>query len=71
MAGGVTGWDLYSTLAQQAQYEDFYRSVPPQACPNCGWPLKPGPPDQAGTLFCPHGDFEYPRDWDAQSMSGM
>lgn len=73
MAGneGVMGWDLYSTLAEQAAYQDYYRSIPPVACPFDGWPLQSGPNDQPGVLHCPHGDFTYPDDWDADSMSGM
>jgi hypothetical protein len=71
MAGGVTGWDLYSTLAEQAAYIDYYRSVPPTSCPRDGTPLRLGPPNQPGVWYCPHGDFRYPDDWDAQTMSGM
>lgn len=68
---GVTGWDLYSTLAEQAAYIDYYRTVPPSACPRCGWPLQQGPPDSPGVRYCPHGDFEYPRDWDPDTMGGL
>lgn len=68
---GVTGWDLYSTLAEQAAYIDYYRTVPPTACPRCGWPLQQGPPDSPGVRYCPHGDFEYPRDWDPDTMGGL
>lgn len=32
----------------------------PVACPNCGEPLKDGP--RGGVLFCPGGDYEWPRD---------
>jgi hypothetical protein len=31
----------------------------PQACPNDGEPLRPGP---AGELFCPFDGYQYPRD---------
>lgn len=71
MAGGVTGWDLYSTLIQQAEYQNYYDSIPPVSCPRCGQPLKQGPAVSPGILFCPWGHFEYPKDWDAQTMSGM
>lgn len=71
MASGVTGWDLYSTLAQQAEYINYYRTQVPVACPNDGTPLKLGPPNSPGVWYCPNGDFRYPEDWDADSMSGM
>lgn len=71
MAGAVTGWDLYSTLAEQAAYIDYYRSVPPVACPHDGTPLQLGPPQQAGVRYCPNGDFQYPRDYDSETMAGM
>lgn len=68
---GVTGWDLYSTLAEQAQYAEYYKSATPTACPNDGEPLKPGPPSEPGILFCPFDGWQWPRDWDAATMSGM
>lgn len=71
MAGGVMGWDLYATLAEQAAYIDYYQSQPPLACPHDGTPLKLGPPNAPGVLYCPNGDFRYPEDWDPQSMAGM
>lgn len=72
MAGGkVTGWDLYSTLAEQSAYVDYYRSVPPVACPRDGTPLQLGPPSAPGVLYCPNGDFRYPDDWDPETMAGM
>lgn len=69
--GGVTGNDLLSTIRQQAAYVDYYRTQPPVACPNDGEPLIPGPPGQPGVLFCRFDGFQYPRDWDAETMSGM
>lgn len=69
--GGVTGWDLYSTLAQQSEYATYYKSIPPVACPHDGEPLRQGPPQEPGILYCPWGDFQYPRDWDPETMSGM
>lgn len=68
---GVTGWDLLSTLQQQSQYADYYQKQAPTACPYDGTPLKQGPPQEPGTLYCPNGDFSYPEDWDPQTMSGM
>lgn len=67
----VMGWDLYSTLALAAQYEDYYKAQPPVACPNDGEPLRQGPPEQPGVLFCPFDGFQYPRDWDPEVHSGM
>lgn len=67
----ATGWDLYSTLQEQAQYVEYYKSQPPVACPNDGTPLLSGPPSSPDVLYCPMGDFHYPRDWDADTMSGM
>lgn len=70
-SGGVTGWDLYATLVQQAEYINYYKSTPPVACPNDGEPLRSGPPHRPGILFCQFDGFQYPRDYDAESMSGM
>jgi len=67
----VTGWDLYATLQQQAQYREFYDTARPVACPNDGTPLKEGPPSQPGILFCPFDFWTYPDDYDAESMSGF
>lgn len=68
---GVTGWDLYSTLALQADYKRYYDSLPPVACPYDGTPLKQGPASDGNVLFCPMGNFRYPEDWDPETMSGM
>lgn len=67
----VTGWDLYSTLQEQAAYAEFYKSQPPVACPRDGTPLLEGPAGQPGVLFCPFDGFQYPDDWDPETMSGM
>lgn len=71
MAGGVTGWDLYSTLALQAEYVQYYKAAIPVACPNCGEPLRLGPPNRTGTWYCKFDGWEYPRDYDPETMSGM
>jgi hypothetical protein len=70
-SGGVTGWDLWSTLAEQAQYADYYKTVPPVACPNDGEPLKLGPSQEPGVWYCPNDGWQYPRDWDPDIHSGM
>lgn len=67
----VTGWDLYSTLQQQAAYQEYYDSTLPMACPNDGEPLREGPPEEPGVLWCRFDGWQYPRDWDAETMSGM
>lgn len=70
-SGGVTGWDLYSTLVQQSEYITYYKSIPPVACPHDGEPLRQGPAQTPGILYCPWGDFQYPRDYDVETMAGM
>jgi hypothetical protein len=71
MAGGTTGWDLYSTLIQQSEYISYYKSVPPVACPHDGEPLRLGPPQTPGILYCPYDGWQYPRDYDAETMAGL
>lgn len=71
MAGGTTGWDLFSTLQQQAEYIQYYKSVPPTCCPWDGELLRQGPAAEMGVLYCPWGDFRYPQDYDPESMSGL
>lgn len=68
---GPMGWDLFSTLALQVEYKRYYDAQIPIACPHCGTPLKQGPSAEPQILFCPHGDFYYPEDWDPGTMSGM
>jgi hypothetical protein len=67
----VTGWDLYSTLQEQAAYAEYYASIPPVACPNDGTQLKEGPSSEPGILFCPFDGWQYPRDYDVNTMSGI
>lgn len=67
----VTGWDLLSTLRDQAASHQYYESQPPQACPRCGEPMRQGPPEAATELFCLFDGFAYPQDWDPSSMNGM
>lgn len=68
---GVMGWDLWSTLVQASEYKNYYDTTLPMACPYDGTPLREGPPNKPGVLYCPNGDFHYPRDWNADAMSGM
>jgi hypothetical protein len=67
----VMGNDLLSTLKEQAAYQEYYDSLEPVACPHDGTPLLQGPAEQPGILYCPNGDFQYPRDWNVRTMSGM
>ena len=41
------------------------------ACPWCGQPLTNGPPQAEAVLFCPNDGWQYPRDYDVESMAGM
>ena len=67
----VMGYDLLSTLALQSEYVSVYRALEPVACPRCGEPLRLGPPSSPAVLYCNWGHFQYPRDWDPDTMSGM
>lgn len=67
----MSWWQLDSILKEQAAYENYYRSIPPVACPHDGTPLVNGPPQAPSLLYCPNGDFQYPRDYDQDSMAGM
>ena len=69
--GKVTGWDLWATLQEQAQYQEYYKTTLPTACPRCGTPLLEGPPTEPGVLYCPHDFWKYPDDWDPETMSGL
>ena len=67
----MSWWALDSVLKDQAATADYYRSVPPVACPNDGEPLQIGPPSEPGILYCRFDGWQYPRDWNADTMSGM
>ncbi len=67
----VTGWDLYSTLQKAAQSANYYRQIPPVACPNDGTALVEGPPSMPGVLFCPFDGWQYPRDYNVDTQAGM
>ena len=64
-------WQLDNVLKERAEYAIYYRSQPPVACPNDGVPLLEGPPQAAAVLYCPMGDWQYPRDYDPDIHSGM
>lgn len=67
----MSWWQLRDVLAEQAAYLDYYRQQVPVACPFDGTPLREGPASEPFVLFCPHGDFRYPDDWNPDTMSGM
>jgi hypothetical protein len=55
-------WEqLLSIRARADDDHREFRDAIPVACPFDGYPLKPGP-EGSGILFCPAGDWEYPRD---------
>lgn len=67
----ATGYDLLATMYEQAEFFNFYRSNPPMACPQCGEPLREGPPQQPNVLYCKFDFWQYPRDYDDLAHNGM
>jgi hypothetical protein len=65
------GYDLLATLQLQYEYHNYYKTTLPMACPRDGTPFLQGPPQHQGVLYCPFCFFQYPQDWDADSMNGM
>jgi hypothetical protein len=52
-------WDQLTSISAEATgYHEKERTDPPLACPYDGQPLLPAP---AGGLFCPLGDYEWPK----------
>lgn len=52
-------WDQFTSIAVEALgYVEDERTSPPTACPFDGEPLDAGPD---GVLFCPLGNYEWPR----------
>ena len=64
-------WQLDSVLKERAAYENYYRSIEPVACPYDGQPLTNGPPQAPAMKFCHFCGWQYPRDYDVDSMNGM
>jgi hypothetical protein len=53
-------WEQLAAIAREAALEaEAERSAPPEACPNDGTPLEPGP---NGELFCRFDGWQWPRD---------
>lgn len=70
----MSWWQLDSVLKERAEYAAFYRTAPPVACPNDGQPLLAPPNTASGAgieLWCPFDGWQYPRDYDPNTMSGM
>jgi hypothetical protein len=52
-------WDqLVSIYTEAVGYAEEERTEPPMACPADGEPLDAGP---GGSLFCPLGNYEWPK----------
>lgn len=71
MATTGSWWALDSVLQEQAQYINYYQSLPPVACPNDGEPLRQGPPQDPAVLYCPFDGWQFPRDYDLDAHQGM
>lgn len=57
-------WQQLLNIRKEARVEaEYWANRPPIACPNDGEPLRPGPAGSENTLFCPNGDYYYPRDY--------
>ena len=67
----MSWYQLLDTLKEQVAYQNYYRSQPPVACPWCGTPLLNGPPQAEALLYCPNDGWQFPRDYDEDSMAGM
>jgi hypothetical protein len=67
----MSWWQLDSVLKLAQEYQLYYKSTPPVSCPFDGTPLRLGPPQDPAVLFCPNGDYYYPRDYDPERDQGM
>lgn len=57
-------WEQLLSIAREAADElRAERSAPPQACPNDGEPLLPGP---QGGLFCKFDGYRWPEAYDCE-----
>lgn len=59
-------WNQLLDTCKQARIEfenDPYVRGTPESCPLCGEPLLPGPPSEAGILYCRFDGWQAPRDW--------
>jgi hypothetical protein len=60
---------LLAIYEENRQDNAFWKAQVPRACPNDGTPLTAGPNDNI--LFCPHDGWQYPRDYDPETMAGI
>ncbi len=70
----MSWWQLDNVLKEKAEYAVFYRTMPPVACPNDGTPLVVPPGTASGSgidLWCPFDGWQFPRDYDPNTMAGM
>jgi hypothetical protein len=67
----MSWWQLDSIVKEQAAYVEYYRGIEPMACPRCGEPLRPGPPQHEDLLYCIFDGWQYPADYDVDTMAGM
>ena len=67
----MSWWQLDSVLKEASEYVTFYKQLPPMACPFDGEPLRLGPPQEPAVLYCPWGDYQYPRDYNPDRDQGM
>lgn len=57
-------WYQYLDILKEQQYEfNYYASIPPFACPECGEPLRPGPVGSMDVQYCKYDGWSYPRDY--------
>ena len=62
-------WEqLRSIERQNREWQRYWASQPPRACPNDGTPLEPG---DLGVLHCPHDGWQYPDDYDVTTQAGL
>lgn len=59
----MAGEDFLAIIRQNRDEQRFWADQPPTACPNDGTVLQPCPPSSGNSLYCPMGDYMYPRDW--------
>jgi len=67
----MSWYGLYNILSDQAAEVDYYKGIPPMACPLDGQPLQNGPPNYANVLYCPYDGWQFPRDFDLSTQQGM
>lgn len=59
----MSWFQLLDILKQRVSEREYWASTQPYACPQCGEPLRAGPPESERILYCPYDGWTYPRDW--------